>query len=181
MKLKKQVKVGIVLIVLGGIGFGFYSFNHWFFEKYKTKDVNVEEKKEETNKEIQENQEKTPSIENIEKIDKNQDENPNPVQTENKKKIRVKASEVYECSEGEMLKKDECITVLATSPIRMRLPKIDPFTFEEIGYSESDPFCLDKSYTLKEDKCIKEIRTAAKKVYSCPEGFVLDGIYCQKK
>ncbi len=220
MKLKKQVKVVIVLILLGGIGFGFYSFNQWFFAKYKTKDVNVEEKNEGTSKEIleaeQSNSEEVPIVK----------EEPSS-STKTVKKIRP--TETYYCSEGDTLEGKECITKIETNATPVVLTMGDntytmKFDFTALAYGfsveeediipiveetcktelkgrfyidlndehggyctfseEQKPshyICSDSSYTLKGDKCVKEVKIPAKIRYECSNGYILDGIYCQKK
>lgn len=222
MKLKKQVKVVIVLIILGGIGFGFYSFNQWFFAKYKTKDINVEEKNNGVSKEMndmeQRNNEEVPITE----------ETPSSSKA-NIKKIR--STETYYCSEGDTLDGKECITKIETDAIKVKNadnrdyyelifsfdklatmygleeqevidalketcekdikgffersttnPKQGSCIFTDMPEDNSFQYvCLDSSYTLKGTKCSREERIPAKVRYGCPEGFVLDGIYCQEK
>lgn len=220
MKLKKQVKVVIVFIVLGGIGFGFYSFNHWFFAKYKTKDVNVEENNEGASKEIHETEQTNSEEEPIVKEE--------PLGSSKTIK-KIKATETFYCSEGDTLDGKECITnleinatpVVLTTEDSTYTMKLD-FTALAYGFSiteediipileetcktelkgkfyidlndehsgyctfreEQKPnayICTDSSYTLQGNKCVKEVRIPAKVRYGCPEGFVLDGIYCQEK
>lgn len=222
MKLKKQVKVGIVLIVLGGIGFGFYSFNQWFFAKYKTKDVNVEEKNESISKEIHETE---PT--NSEEVPIAKDEPSSSSKTDKK----IRPTEIYYCSDGDTLDGKECITKIETDAIKVKNadnrdyyelifsfdklatmygleeqevidvlketcekdikgffersttnPKQGSCIFTDMPEDHSFQYvCLDSSYTLKGSKCSREERIPAKVRYGCPDGFVLDGIYCQKK
>lgn len=226
MKLKKQVKIVIVLILLGGIGFGFYSFNHWFFSKYKTKDTNIEEKnKDQRNgKEILE--------ENHKEMDSANNTNHQSATNENSTQDRRKrASEIYYCSEGDTLAGKECITKIQTDALKVK--PVDNRDYYELTFSfdtlaslygleeqavidvlketcekemkgvfersttnqkqgsciftdmpEDNTLqyvCLDASYTLKGNKCSREERIPAKVRYGCPDGYVLDGIYCQEK
>lgn len=221
MKLKKNVKFVLVLLLVTIIGGVFYSFNKWFFTKYK--DVGKIEEKQE-NKSNLDLEEKNLPISNEEenKEEVKQDEVPSP------KKVRQ--TEIYYCSDGDILAGKECITKVESGAIKLqaednrdyyelRLSFADlanmygisiedakvvlkeacleelkgeyeisedlskgSCTFTDMEEDTSFTYiCLDESYTLVGDKCIHEERIPAKIRYGCPEGYVLDGIYCKEK
>ena len=218
MKLKKQVKVVLSFLLLGGIGCGLYSFNHWFFAKYKTKDVKLEEKNEGILIEI--NESKPQSQE--EPIVKESSDSSKVVQ-------KIRPTEVYYCSAGDTLDGNECITKLEMNAMPVILTtKDNTFTMkfdfmslanvysveekdiipileetcktelkgkfyinlndEHSGFctfkEEQKPnayMCADSSYTLKGNKCAKEVKIPAKIRYECPKDYIVNGIYCQEK
>lgn len=207
MKLKKSVKVVLVLLLLGIIGGTFYSFNHWFFTKYKNVGKQGEEQQEEKKntiipKESKDNEEENEDI-SIPKNDKIE-------------KKQLKAEEEYFCSDSLRLDGKECVSTMEVdvfteqvenvvvyrisfnAAVDMELQKKEcledlqgEVKTDEAGvvYCEAsvssledgNTYCLDDSYTLKEGKCVKEIRIPAKMRYVCPEGYFLDGINCKEK
>ena len=182
MKLKKSVKVVLVLILLGIIGCSFYSFNRWFFTKYKTLGKKTQEQQEEKKDSYVSNEVDNASsgLTNNEKDIDNQKINVESKQ--NAKKI-INAIEEYYCSDNDTLDEKECIHILEKSTmVIVGPPKLDPYTHEVIEEGKKGiPFCMDDDYVLQDDKCLKEERIPAKVRYVCPDGYTLDGIYCKEK
>ena len=224
MKLKKSVKVVLVLILLGIIGGSFYSFNYWFFTKYKDVGKKTQEQQEE-----KENDHTYFNDENA----KN-DDSENQVEEEEDSK-RVRQTEVYYCSNGDRLDGKECITKIEVDAIKLQAEDNREYVelqfdialytlrfqgagedvteeevilaFKEVCESELDGtyqlsddgsgnysciytdmeedtsftyMCLE-GFTLQGTKCLKEERIPAKVRYGCPDGYILDGIYCKEK
>ena len=193
MKLKKSVKVVLVFVLLGILGGSFYSFNRYFFTKYKTlgKQVQQEEKKDSYVSNENESMDSvfngsnefdnaSSSLTNNEKDIDNQKINAESKQ--NVKKI-INAIEEYYCSDNDTLDEKECIHILEKGTmVVVGPPKLDPYTHEVIEEGKKGiPFCMDDEYVLQDDKCIKEEKIPAKVRYVCPEGYFLDGINCKEK
>lgn len=185
----------MVLLLLGIIGGTFYSFNRWFFAKYKNVGNQVEEQKQEEKKNNVSNENESidsvlngsneidnapSSLTNNEKDMENQKINVESKQ--NVKKI-IPATEEYYCSDSDTLDEKECIHILEKGTmVIVGPPKLDPYTHEVIEEGKiGTPFCMDDEYVLQDDKCIKEERIPAKVCYICPEGYFLDGINCKEK
>ena len=167
MKLKKSIKIFLVIFIICGIAGGFYFFNQWFFNKYKDS-INLKSQNEEVKKEgkeiIHDNEDITSQSETKEKNDLIKND------TVLQKKT-IDATVEYYCEEGYSLEKQECVTILEMNPTRIVMS----------DGSSSDLYCKDESYTLKDNKCIKETRVAALRKYSCPNGYVLNDIFCEEK
>lgn len=209
MKLKKSVKVVLVLLLLGIIGGSFYSFNKWFFTKYKTLGNQLEEQKQDEKKNSVSNPKETKETE------EEKEETSIPKNDRIEKK-QIKAEEEYFCSDNLRLDGKECVSTMEVDVFTEQVENIVVYRIsfnaaedmelqekeciedlqgevktDETGvvYCEAsvsamedgNTYCLDDSYTLKEDKCVKEIRISAKVRYVCPEGYFLDGIYCKEK
>lgn len=114
MKLKKSVKVVLVLVLFILIGGSFYTFNRWFFTKYKDVGKKAENQNVEENKESQENFPNSSTSPNETVDDTQPGENDTK---QNEKKIRP--SEIYYCSNGDILEGQECITKVETSLIEV--------------------------------------------------------------
>lgn len=119
MKLKKQIKVFFILILFSGIVGGIYSFNSWFFTKYKIEKQNIEEKEKQNGKEIINNFENSSTEENNESLQEKSKTSSNSSKDKNKKR----ASEIYYCSEGDTLEGSKCITksTLDATKVELRL------------------------------------------------------------
>lgn len=207
MKLKKQVKIVLAVVLFVIIGGTFYTFNRWFFTKYKDVGHQVEEteKKKKTisteeEKELEEKNVEDPSIKGSSKVEK---------------KI-IKAEEEFFCSDSLTLDGKECVSIMEVDVFTEQVENVLVYRIsfnaaedmelqqkeciedlegivktDESGvvYCEAsvsevengNSYCLDDSYTLKGDKCVKEIRIPAKVRYVCPVGYFLDGINCKEK
>lgn len=196
MKLKKQVKVVIVLIILGGIGFGFYSFNQWFFTKYKTKDTNVEEKNEGTSQEVRENEEtinKTTLPSNNENKEETTEKNTQQSSISNS----VFPIEEKYCNEPYYLSGDKCIAKFETQPITRNVSDgteiyaIDiPFTFTDIteGFQikeecekEGGKFNFEYNSDDTEGICTIYVDLSTREESTCLDGYTLKNGVCIKE
>lgn len=229
MKLKKQIKVFLVFILLCGMMGSIYSFNRWFFAKYKSEKQNIEVKEEQREGKEIINDFKNP-IPDVDKEPTNKEETTSTISSK-KNSNKKRASEIYYCSDGDRLEGTECITKSETDALKMQVEDTRDyyeikFNFETLaitsGMEETEIInllketceeeikgvfeentnnskegsciftnmeedktiyykCLDSSYTLKETKCIKDVKIPAKVRYGCEDGYKLEGIYCVKE
>lgn len=206
MRLKKSVKIILVVLLLGIIGGTFYSFNKWFFTKYKNVGNQVEQQEKKNN----------PISNEKEIIEKEEEEEFSIPKNDNVEKKQVKAEEEYFCSDSLRLDGKECVSTMEVDVFTEQVENVVVYRIsfnaaedmelqkkecledlqgevktDEAGvvYCEAsvssledgNTYCLDDSYTLKDNKCVKEIRIPAKMRYVCPEGYFLDGINCKEK
>lgn len=164
MKIKKSVKVIIILVILFGAGLGFYKFNKKFFSEHN---VVKEDKKQDDNKKEDNNNEKKED----EEVEKNKEDNDMPIQEENpiepienKKEpnvIKQKASEIYYCSDGDVLRGNECITKIVIDAKKYTIS----YAEEEKDYIEVqfDFKEFMNEYELTEDEVIDILRESCTK------------------
>lgn len=152
MKLKKQIKVFFVLILLGGIVGGIYSFNNWFFTKYKSENQNTEEKEEKRKgKEILSDFENKVVEENKEVVKEEKKENQN-ASTSSDVNSSVFAVEEKYCKEPYVLKNEECVAEFETEPLTKIVSDGDDIYIFEISFVFEN---MEEGFQIQEE-CIKE-------------------------
>lgn len=108
MRLRKQWKIifGIVIVLLlVGTGFGLYSFNRWFFQKFSTKEKVIEDEREENQETV-----------NVQSEEKKNTITSSTVSTEKETK-KIRATEQYYCSEEDVVEGNMCIVSHETNAI----------------------------------------------------------------
>lgn len=115
MKLKKRVKMFLILLLLGIMGSTFYTFNRWFFMKYK--DVGQKEVEEHKKQEVETKNNPVTEEENPDINDSQKEED---VKTLKEEKKGIKPSEIYYCSDGDTLDGKECITKIEVDAMQVQ-------------------------------------------------------------
>ncbi len=197
MKLKKKVNVVLVLVLLIIIGGSFYTFNRWFFTKYKDVGKKVENQNVENNKESVENMldDSTNKKEEIE--NKKQEENNTTLKEDsikqNKKKIRP--SEIYYCSDGDVLDEKECIMKVETSATKIVMNTNDERKYFQVIIDINEDIVPIMKEACEEENGIFELMGSkgacnflideddSEKIigYSCMDGYTKDGDKCIKE
>lgn len=159
MKVKKCVKVGLIFIFIGGVVGGFYTFNSWFFSRYKGENKIIEKNDEQKNgKEIINNFENVSSEKSADILNENsKNEKSSSKDKEDKKKV----SEIYYCSKGDTLKGEECITKSVTDAIPVQTKDTRDYYAIQFNFSTlSTAYGIEKSETISilQETCEKDIK-----------------------
>ncbi len=197
MKLKKKVKVVLVLVLLVMIGGSFYTFNRWFFTKYKDVGKKAENQNVENNKENEENMSddstnKTEVIKDTKQEENNTTSKENIIK-QNEKKIRP--SEIYYCSDGDILEGQECITKIETSATKIVMNTNDERKYFQVIMDINEDIAPIIKEACEEENGIFELMGSkgacnfpiddddSEKIvgYSCMEGYTKEGDRCIKK
>ena len=185
MKLKKKVKVILVLVLFLIIGGSFYTFNHWFFTKYKDVGKKVENQNAYENKESQENLTNSSNNEN-ETIEDTKTEENNP------KVDKIRPSEIYYCSDGDTLDGQECITKVETSATKIVMNVNDERKYVQLKMDINEEIAPIMKEACEEENGIFELmenkgacnipldEDDSEKIvgYSCMEGYIKEGDKC---